>query len=191
MPICVLDNFWGELNIAAPMFYWPPPATIFKKSNFNHGACLKDIPMKSGMLVAQIQWKQNAKFQGKYQILTSLLATWSVRQLLVSTLSPSLSGHGWNQVLLHRESLTEWKHIRNASKVSKSVWKYVLSLPLIITTQLCQWCIGVHQGDTPPLEIPLISLWRWATQSFISHFNQYSLVDPSWGNIPSWVWQGG
>ena len=27
-----------------------------------------------------------------------------------------------------------------------------------------------------------------AIQSFISHFNQYSLVDPSWGNIPSWVW---
>ena len=25
-----------------------------------------------------------------------------------------------------------------------------------------------------------------AIQSFISHFNQYSLVDPSWGNIPSW-----
>ena len=30
-----------------------------------------------------------------------------------------------------------------------------------------------------------------AIQSFISHFNQYGLVDPSWGNIPSWVWQGG
>ena len=29
-----------------------------------------------------------------------------------------------------------------------------------------------------------------AIQSFISHFNQYSLVDPSWSNIPSWVWQG-
>ena len=29
-----------------------------------------------------------------------------------------------------------------------------------------------------------------AIQSFISHFNQYSLVDPSWGNISSWVWQG-
>ena len=29
-----------------------------------------------------------------------------------------------------------------------------------------------------------------AIQSFISNFNQYSLVDPSWGNIPSWVWQG-
>ena len=29
-------------------------------------------------------------------------------------------------------------------------------------------------------------------QSFISHFrvNQYSLVDPSWGNIPNYVWQG-
>ena len=30
-----------------------------------------------------------------------------------------------------------------------------------------------------------------AIQSVISHFNQYSLVDPSWGNIPSWVWQEG
>ena len=29
-----------------------------------------------------------------------------------------------------------------------------------------------------------------AIQSFISHFNQYSLGDPTWGNIPSWVWQG-
>ena len=28
--------------------------------------CLKDIPMKSGMLVAQKQWNQQAKFQGKY-----------------------------------------------------------------------------------------------------------------------------
>ena len=25
---------------------------------------------------------------------------------------------------------------------------------------------------------------------YIYHFKQYSLVDPSWGNIPSWVWQG-
>ena len=29
-----------------------------------------------------------------------------------------------------------------------------------------------------------------AKQSFISHFNQYILVDPSWGNIPRLVWQG-
>ena len=28
-----------------------------------------------------------------------------------------------------------------------------------------------------------------AMQSFISHFNQFGLEDPSWGNIPSWVWQ--
>ena len=41
MPICAVDNFWGELNIAAPMFAWPRPATIFKKSNFSYGACLK------------------------------------------------------------------------------------------------------------------------------------------------------
>ena len=54
MPICAVDNFWGELNIAAQMFAWPWPATIFKKSNFNYGACLKDISMKSGMLIAQI-----------------------------------------------------------------------------------------------------------------------------------------
>ena len=32
--------------------------------------------------------------------------------------------------------------------------------------------------------------WTEAIQSFISHFNQYSLVDPYWGNISSWVWQG-
>ena len=29
-----------------------------------------------------------------------------------------------------------------------------------------------------------------AIQSFISHFNQYNLVEPSWDNITSWVWQG-
>ena len=29
-----------------------------------------------------------------------------------------------------------------------------------------------------------------AIQSSTSHFNQYSLVDTSWGNIPKWVWQG-
>ena len=66
MPICAVDNFWGELNIAAPMVSWPRPTTIFKESNFNHGACLKDTPMKSGMLIAQIQWNQQAKFQGVY-----------------------------------------------------------------------------------------------------------------------------
>ena len=98
MPVCAVDNFLGELNIAAPMSSWPRPTTIFKKSNFNHGACLKDIPMKSGMLVAQIQWNQQAKFQGKYQILTGSLATWNVQQLHVSTASSCLSGDGWNQV---------------------------------------------------------------------------------------------
>ena len=49
-------------------------------------------------------------------------------------------------------------------------------------------------GDTPPLKIPLYFFMTLscmeAIQSFISHFNQYTLVDPSWGNIPSWVWQG-
>ena len=55
MPVCAVDNFGGELNIAAPMISLPRPTTIFKKSNFNHGACFKDVPMKSGMLVAQIQ----------------------------------------------------------------------------------------------------------------------------------------
>ena len=29
-----------------------------------------------------------------------------------------------------------------------------------------------------------------AMQSFISHFNQYSLVHPSWANIPSWAARG-
>ena len=29
-----------------------------------------------------------------------------------------------------------------------------------------------------------------AIQSFISHINQYSLADPSCGDIPNWVWQG-
>ena len=98
MPVCAVDNFWGELNIAAPMSSWPRPTTIFKKSNFNHGACLEDIPMKSGMLFEQIHWNQQAKFQGKYSILTGSLATWNVRQLHVSTANPSLSGDGWNQV---------------------------------------------------------------------------------------------
>ena len=30
-----------------------------------------------------------------------------------------------------------------------------------------------------------------AMKSFSSHFNQYSLVDQYWGNIPSEFWQGG
>ena len=47
MSICAVDNFWGQLNIAAPMSYRLRPATILKKSNLNHGACLKDILMKS------------------------------------------------------------------------------------------------------------------------------------------------
>ena len=78
MPVCAVDYLRGEMNIAAPMSTWPRPTTIFKKSNFNHGARLKDIPMKSGMLVAQKQWNQQAKFQGKYYILTGSLATWGV-----------------------------------------------------------------------------------------------------------------
>ena len=32
--------------------------------------------------------------------------------------------------------------------------EYALSPPLIITTQHCQWCIGVNIGYTPPLKIP-------------------------------------
>ena len=98
MPVCAVDNFWGELNLAAPMSSWPRPTPIFKKSNFNHGACLKDIPMKSGMLFEQIQWNQQAKFQGKYSILTGSLDIANVQQLHVSTASPSLSSDGWNQV---------------------------------------------------------------------------------------------
>ena len=56
------------------------------------------------------------------------------------------------------------KIVRNASKSSKSVWKYALSPPLIITTQNCQWCVGVNLGYLPPLKIPLISLWRWVAR---------------------------
>ena len=41
MPLCTVDNFWGELNIAAPMFSWPRPTRIFKKSNLNHGPFCK------------------------------------------------------------------------------------------------------------------------------------------------------
>ena len=29
-----------------------------------------------------------------------------------------------------------------------------------------------------------------AIKCFITHFNLYSMVDPSWGNILSWVWLG-
>ena len=92
------------------------------------------------------------------------------------------------------ESLTKWKIIRNASKSSKCVWKYILSPPLIITTQHCQWCIGVNIKfyttiENPPYFFMTLSCME-AIQSFINHFKQYSLVNPSWGNIPSWVWQG-
>ena len=73
-------------------------------------------------------------------------------------------------------------------------------------TTLCLHAEFVVTHAKPPLS--LTSRWRLYTtienpsyffrtlscteaiQSFISHFNQYSLVDPSWGNIPSWVWQG-
>ena len=44
---------------------------------------------------------------------------------------------------------------------------------------------------TPQLKISLISLWRWVAWrpykvlSIISNNKKISLVDPSWGNIPS------
>ena len=51
-----------------------------KKSNFNHGVCLKDIPMKSGMLVAQKQCQISGEISNSYRF----IATWSVQQLLAS-----------------------------------------------------------------------------------------------------------
>ena len=85
------------------------------------------------------------------------------------------------------------KNIRNASKSSKYVWKYAFSPQLIITTQNCQLCQCESRSYTPN-ENPSYFVMKWscmeAIQSFISHFNQYNLVDPSWANIPSWVAQG-
>ena len=139
------------------MFSWPRPATIFKKSNFNHGVCLKDIPMKSGMLVAQKQWNQQAKFQGKYQILTSSLPLEVYSNSLQACVdSQPQSVRWWMKSGITPQGIPDKvkKIIRNASKSSKCVWKYALSPPLIITTQHCQWCIGVNIGYTPPLKIP-------------------------------------
>ena len=72
------------------------------------------------------------------------------------------------------------------------------SLPVIFTFYL-NWDTSVLElfpaviGQIPPLKFPHFFMTLSCTeaiQGFISHFHQYSLVDPSWGNIPSWVWQG-
>ena len=77
MPIYAVDNFWGELNIAAPMSYRLRPATIFKKSNFNHGACLKHIPMKSDITYLLHKYIETSMpyFRGNVKF---LLVHWSL-----------------------------------------------------------------------------------------------------------------
>ena len=64
MPVCAVDNFWGELNIAAPMASCPRPTTIFKKSNFNHGACLKDIQWNLACLLHKYGETSKPNFRG-------------------------------------------------------------------------------------------------------------------------------
>ena len=96
--MCGVDNFQSKLNIPPTMISWPQPETILEKLNFNHATCLKDVLMQSGMLFVPIKWNQEDKSQGKYEILTGSLATWSVRQILESTANPSLSDDGWNQI---------------------------------------------------------------------------------------------
>ena len=54
--------------------------------------------------------------------------------------------------------------------------------------------LGVGWGSYTTIENPSYFFMTLscteAIQRFISHFNQYSLVDPPWGNIPCWIWQG-
>ena len=69
MPVCAVDNFWGELNIAAPMSSWPRPTTIFKKSNFNHGVCLKISQWNLACLLHKYSETSKPNFRGNIKFL--------------------------------------------------------------------------------------------------------------------------
>ena len=69
MPVCAVDNFWGELNIAAPMSSWPRPTTIFKRSNFNHGACLKISQWNLACLLHKYSETSKPNFRGNIKFL--------------------------------------------------------------------------------------------------------------------------
>ena len=72
------------------------------------------------------------------------------------------------------------------SWVSISVvrWRGDCCRPQLYVTKVCRLFTTI---ENPSYFFMTLSCTE-AIQIFISHFNQYSLVDPSWGNIPSWVW---
>ena len=126
MPMCCGQFFEVNWTLQYQCFLGHGQRQFSKSQNFNHGVCLKDIPMKSGMLVAQKQWNQQAKFQGNILNSYRFIATWSVQQLLASLcrqpapVCPAIDEIRYNST---GNPLTKWK-IRNASKSSKCVWKY-------------------------------------------------------------------
>ena len=84
----------------------------------------------------------------------------------------------------------QWNSNQNAKYFS---WENALE-NMFSECQQSFSCPAYHLRSYATIENPSYFFMKLscteAIQSFISHFNQYSLVDPSWGNIPSWVWQG-
>ena len=73
-------------------------------------------------------------------------------------------------------------HERFTSKV-RMWWKFNF---VIIYFLVFRWYTNI---EIPSYFFMTLS-YTEAVHSFVSHFNQYNMVDPSWGNIPSWVWPG-
>ena len=102
-----------------------------KNQNFNHGVCLKDIPMKSGMLVAQKASQISGEILNSYRF----IATWSVQQLLASLcrqpapVCPAIdeirynsTGNPWQSerlLELHQNQANVFKSIRVSTEFPK------------------------------------------------------------------------
>ena len=163
MPVCAVDNFWGKLNIAAPMSSWPRPTTIFKKSNFNHGACLKDIPMNLACLLHKYSETSKPNFRGNIKF---LLVHWPLEMYSNSMcrqpapVCPAMgeiryntAGNPWqNEKLLQM-------HQNQANLFENMHFHHHWSSQLRTVNN-----VSVNLGYIPPLKIPLISLWRWVAR---------------------------
>ena len=186
--IYTVDILKSKLNIPSPKISWP-----WAKNNF------QKVTLKSWGLferchneIWQIKWNQQDKFQGKYGILTGSLATWSVRQLLVSTAHPSLSDDGWNQVLTPQGIPDKNKNLYKCINIKQICWEICLFTAIdhhnsaMLMMRRSQY--RLYTTIENPCYVFITLSCTEAIQSFISRFNQYSLVDHFLGNIFSLAW---
>ena len=115
----------------------------------------------------------------------------------------------------NHDDVIKWKHFPRYWPFVRGIHRSPVNYPhkgqwrgASMFSLICAWINGwvnyreagdlrrQHLGHIPPLKIQNPSYFfmtlsfTGTIQNFSSHFNQYSLIDPSWCNIPSWLWQG-